>query len=138
MENASKALLIALIAVAMGIFGSARGVVGNAEGQIDSMAVKMHNQQFTMYDGEVSGSQVKECISKVLANNTKATTNDYKVGVTAAGLAYVTKNTSTGVTTNNTTNISDISNIRAEFIYTGVTTIGANGIITQITFNRKM
>ena len=77
MENASKALVIAgaillviaIIAIAVGIVSKTRGTMNTAENQINSMAVQIHNKQFEKYKGIITGEEVKECIATVLSNN---------------------------------------------------------------------
>ena len=98
MENASKALfiagaillVIAIIAIAVGIVSSTRGTIGTAENQIDSMAVQMHNKMFEKYEGKnKSYNEIKECIAEIVAYNSEQKNSDlyvqlqvreYKVG----------------------------------------------------------
>ena len=149
MENASKALVIAgaillviaIIAIAVGIVSSTRGTINVAENQITAMEVKMHNEQFKMYEGEVTGAEVQDCISKVLSNNNETTNLAMKMMVT------VKSSTSTytynyGINQNNPsgsplrdTFVSSTIDIKARFDCT--TTINSQGIIYKLVFTEK-
>ena len=91
MENASKALIIAgaillviaIIAIAVGIVSKTRGTMNIAENQIDTMAVQMHNKQFEHYEGIVTGRDVKECIATALANNNSTKNREMFVRILA-------------------------------------------------------
>ena len=134
MENASKALLIAgaillviaIIAIAVGIVSKTRGTIDVAGNQIDAMEVKMHNNQFTIYEGRVTGADVKECIAKALSNNSTTTNSAMRVKVTVAGTVRVNQAA--------TSPIFDSSNIPSNNIYTGLTKINSQGIINEIEF----
>lgn len=78
MENASKALLIAgailivilLIAVGMMVYQGAQGSINRAIGSMSSTEKDIHNKQFEAYLGSnISGSRVRDLISKVISNN---------------------------------------------------------------------
>lgn len=97
MENASKALIIAgailisilLISVGVIIMNSTGDIGGTSQRQGEIMAIRTFNSQFTAYEGEaVSGSQIKELISAVEANNAKD--DEHKVTLTT-GTNNVTK-----------------------------------------------
>ncbi|MBE5821300.1 MAG: hypothetical protein E7311_01765 [Clostridiales bacterium] len=148
MENASKALLIAgaillviaIIAIAVGIVSSTRGTIGVAENQIDAMEVKMHNNQFTIYEGEVTGAEVKDCVSKALSNNTNTKQSEMKVWVVvtaknSAGANVTTNYGVNGSTTYNTTFTS--SSVETSARFNCVTSINSQGIINKITFTQK-
>ncbi len=73
-------LVIALIAVGMGIFGTARGVVNQAQGQIDNMSIQMHNRQFEPYEGVgKTYGEIKECLTAIVSNNDSATLDAFKI-----------------------------------------------------------
>ena len=77
MENASKALLIAgailiailLIAIGMMVFNSASGVIDTASSSMTDQEKSIHNKKFTVYQGQKSGSVVKQLLSEVKTNN---------------------------------------------------------------------
>lgn len=103
MENASKALLIAgailivilLIAVGMMVYNSASGTIDKAIGQMSTTEKSMHNSQFEQYLGNsVKGSNVKNLINKVMANNG----NVDNVQVTLEPTGIVVNNIQTGST----------------------------------------
>ena len=79
MENASKALIIAgaillsilIIAIGMYIYNSSQNSISEAGSQIDAQERQNFNQQWEMYEGKQSGSNVRALISK-LASNAKA------------------------------------------------------------------
>ncbi|MBE5822356.1 MAG: hypothetical protein E7311_07225 [Clostridiales bacterium] len=88
MENASKALLIAgaillviaIIAIAVGIVSSTRGTIGVAENQIDSITVQMHNKQFESYNKKkITGADAKELVMQVLAYNDSTKNKELKI-----------------------------------------------------------
>lgn len=78
MENASKALIIAgaillailLIALGMYIYTQAKDAMSNTG--IDSQKVSSFNQQFTAYEGSVSGAQARALVDLVINNNNTA------------------------------------------------------------------
>lgn len=79
MENASKALIIAgaillsilIIAIGMYIYNSSQNSIAEAGSQIDTQERQNFNQQWEMYEGKQSGSNVRALISK-MASNAKA------------------------------------------------------------------
>ena len=83
MENASKALIIAgaillsilIIAIGMYIYNSSQNSISEAGSQIDAQERQNFNQQWDMYEGKQSGSNVRALISK-LASNAKANEDD--------------------------------------------------------------
>ena len=90
MENASKALLIAgaillviaIIAIGVGIVSSTRGTIGVAENQISSMEIQMHNEQFKKYEGKgKTYNQVKEILAEMTAYNSGVKNSNFKVQV---------------------------------------------------------
>jgi len=90
MENASKALLIAgaislviaIIAIAVGIVSSTRGTIDVAGNQIDGMSVQMHNKQFEEYAGiGKSIDEAKELIRLVASNNSSTQDSKRKIEV---------------------------------------------------------
>ena len=149
MENASKALLIAgaillviaIIAIAVGIVTKTRSTVGVAETQIDAMEVKMHNNQFTMYEGTITGAEVKECIAKVLSNNDSTKNRDMNVyvevkkvinnaGSTSVVGKYGRNYTSTGAISASASgyNTFSSSTVNSNDRYTCITSINSLGI----------
>ena len=78
MENATKALLIAasvlvviiLIAISIRILSSTSGVTNQVDTVSSNLETSMFNSQFSSIAGSnVSGTQVKSLISKVIVNN---------------------------------------------------------------------
>lgn len=77
MENASKALLIAgaiivvlvIIAIGMLILNSSTGIFNRATSSMSDKEKTLFNQTFTMYEGTISGSQVKSLLQEVISNN---------------------------------------------------------------------
>lgn len=87
MENASKALIIAgailisilLISVGVLVMNSINPMKDSAQKRSEAMASESFNAQFTSYEGEQSGSQVRAMFSAVNASN--ATNPDHQVKV---------------------------------------------------------
>ncbi len=83
MENATKALLIAgsvliaivLIAVGLKILNSTSGVTEQVESVSTTMEVSMFNSQYTQYEGNIKGTQLKFLLQKVLMNNKNSNKN---------------------------------------------------------------
>ena len=79
MENASKALLIAgaillviaIIAIAMGILNQGQEVTNRVSGQFDTLTIQSHNSQFTSYSqlDRLTKSQLIDLVSKVKSSN---------------------------------------------------------------------
>ena len=87
MENASKALIIAgailisilLISVGDLVMNSINPMKDSAQKRSEAMASESFNAQFTSYEGEQSGSQVRAMFSAVNASN--AANPDHQVKV---------------------------------------------------------
>ena len=87
MENASKALIIAgailisilLISVGVLVMNSINPMKDSAQKRSEAMASEYFNAQFTSYEGEQSGSQVRAMFSAVNASN--AANPDHQVKV---------------------------------------------------------
>lgn len=87
MENASKALIIAgailisilLISVGVLVMNSINPMKDSAQKISEAMASESFNAQFTSYEGEQSGSQVRAMFSAVNASN--AANPDHQVKV---------------------------------------------------------
>lgn len=87
MENASKALIIAgailisilLISVGVLVMNSINPMKDSAQKRSEAMARESFNAQFTSYEGEQSGSQVRAMFSAVNASN--AANPDHQVKV---------------------------------------------------------
>lgn len=87
MENASKALIIAgailisilLISVGVLVMNSINPMKDSAQKRTEAMASESFNAQFTSYEGEQSGSQVRAMFSAVNASN--AVNPDHQVKV---------------------------------------------------------
>ncbi len=87
MENASKALIIAgailisilLISVGVLVMNSINPMKDSAQKRSETMASESFNAQFTSYEGEQSGSQVRAMFSAVNASN--AANPDHQVKV---------------------------------------------------------
>lgn len=96
MENASKALLIAgailiailLIAIGMMVFTNAKGVIDTAGSNMSDTQKQAFNQQFEIYNGTVSGSVLKDVISKV--NTSNANKNNVNIGNDGCTTSIVT------------------------------------------------
>jgi len=76
MENASKALIIAgailisilIIAIGMYIYNSSQGAITGAAQDISATEIQAFNRMWEMYDGTQTGTNVKDLISKLIAN----------------------------------------------------------------------
>lgn len=87
MENASKALIIAgailisilLISIGVLVMNSINPMKDSAQKRSEAMASEAFNAQFTSYEGEQSGSQVRAMFSAVNASN--AANPDHQVKV---------------------------------------------------------
>ena len=95
MENASKALiiagaiLIAIVIIGVGVFivSGANNAIDPAVQKMDAMGIQMHNSQFEKYEKEqLKGSDVKQLISTVVANNAAAENSGSGLKVTLTGL----------------------------------------------------
>lgn len=125
MENATKALLIAasvlivivLIAVGIKILGSTQGVTNEVDKVSESLAISVHNSQFTDYEGTQKGAEVKALISKAIAT----WRND----------------SPRNVIVNSYNNVNDISSYRATISNTSTYTVtigyDSNGYVNSIT-----
>lgn len=161
MENASKAVLIAgaiivamaVISISVVIYFNVKDAMSNIS--IDATSVSTHNSRFVSYIGEVTGSQVKICISNVLANNyNENTTTDYKIEISITDSRLNASNTS--VTTDKidyikyeSTDTQKAGNgkqavcdkmsdyIKTNNLYLGSVTYNEKGIITKIDFTRQ-
>ena len=80
MENASKALIIAgaillsilIIGIGMYIYNQAQDQINSSAGQMSQEEVRVFNSQFKAYEGNrVSGSQVKQLLTKLASNAAK-------------------------------------------------------------------
>ena len=80
MENASKALIIAgaillsilIIGIGMFIYNQAQDQINSSAGQMSQEEVRVFNSQFKAYEGNrISGSQVKQLLTKLATNATK-------------------------------------------------------------------
>ena len=103
MENASKVLLIAgtiliaitVIAIAVAVTSAGReGLNEVGDIAIDNVQITSQRNKFIKYQGEVTGAQVKQCISAAIAHNSnlKAGEGDLavsiKVKLTPTAAAY--------------------------------------------------
>ena len=87
MENASKALIIAgailiailLITIGIILINSGRNVVDTGVATMSSQAIQAFNGQFTPYEGEISGRQIRNLRDVAKASN--ATNIDHQVYV---------------------------------------------------------
>ena len=92
MENASKALLIAgaillviaIIAIGIGIVSKTRGTMNSAEYQIDTMKVQMHNKQFEQYQSNGNNydktfEEVRELAGLIISSNEQNKNNKYQI-----------------------------------------------------------
>lgn len=135
MENASKAILIAgaillvmaIIGMGMVIFSQTSQTIDNMGNEIDSFSISAHNNKFNSYVGEVTGSQVLECIQKALTTNANT-------DLDAKFKPVVVKLSSVEVVKSGTTSYTAPSTFKTGKKYTGSVTYDANGIIKTIEF----
>lgn len=137
MENASKAILIAgavllviaIIGVGMGIFITARDSIEDMDNQIGTLAITAHNNEFSLYEGTVSGSQVLECIQKAMSNNSNTEIDvEFKNMVVKIDNVIVVEQ---GITQFKTpSNFKANGKYKANFIY------DTNGLIKTIEFSK--
>lgn len=137
MENASKALLIAgaillviaLIAVAVAVLGRGSNITEILLDQLDDEEIIMHNKKFIVYDEEIfKGSEVKDCISQVMYNNTSKNIIEMEVEVKNKNGTNIVITPETGKT-----NMSVIENF---YEYKG-NVIFEDRIITKIEFEQQ-
>ena len=87
MENASKALVIAgailisilLVSVGIMIFSGASGIFNQGRNALSGQELELFNSQFTIYEGNMSGSQIQSLLAKVIASNASNSTQEVKV-----------------------------------------------------------
>ena len=151
MENASKALIIAgaillsilIIAIGMFIYTSSQSTINESMIQMSTQEIEAFNSQFTIYEGDQSGSKVKSMISKLIAN-----ANTYKeelAKMPAVGIDHYTdstednalpKNAKVEATTEVADYISSLGTIRGNLDnkhpYYVKFTYNQNGIISGI------
>lgn len=139
MENASKALLIAgailivilLIAVGMMVYQGAQGSINRAIGSMSSTEKDIHNKQFEAYLGSnISGSRVRDLISKVISNN--GGDDNVEVSINYSNAASAAAAAVTGELSNIMSNVT--TSARASY------TVNAqynDGVITEITIQRN-
>ncbi len=157
MENASKAVLIAgsiivamaVISIAVVIYFNVKEVMNNVS--IDATAISTHNSRFSGYIGQVTGSQVKICISNVLANNyNENTMPEYKVEISVIDaklkqginnkLDYIKYESDdiNKVGNGKQTTCDKMSDyIKSNYLYMGSVTYNEQGIITKLEFTRQ-
>lgn len=156
MENASKALLIAgaillsilLIAIGIYVFNAANSTITSSMSSMDTQEKEAFNNNFTTYQGEQKGSNVKALLTRLASNLstykdekdkvpyvfllTKADTA--KALPTSVNNSLATPNySSTNQASNYTNLISKIRNkINDKHTYTVQMRIGENGLILGI------
>ena len=81
MENATKALLIA---VGLKILNSTSGVTKQVDDLSTTMEKSMFNSQYTQYEGQRKGSEVKSLLNLIYQNN-KNSNNKIIVDITNGG-----------------------------------------------------
>ena len=145
MENASKALIIAgailisilIIAIGMFIYNNSIGSVEGALTSMDTQEIEASNKQWTNYEGNQKGSQVKSLINKLIANANTNKEETHKI----VGLTYEASSTNTGNVYYNTINsltefIGNLNTaytaIQATHTYKVTLTYADNGLITGI------
>lgn len=162
MENASKAILIAasiiiaiaIISIAVSIYISVSDVVTNIN--LDSTTISTHNSRFVEYVGEVTGSNVKICLSNVLSNNFNDNTlPEFKIEVFVTD-RIVNASLPSGQRVDNNVfeyiRFDDSSKegsgkqaicdymsdyIKTNYIYTGSITYNELGLVSKIEFVRR-
>lgn len=88
MENASKALIIAgailisilLISIGIMLINSGREVTETGTASMGSYKIQSFNSQFTMYEGERKGSEIKNIFNTMQSSN--ATDSVHQVTIT--------------------------------------------------------
>lgn len=162
MENASKAILIAasiiiaiaIISIGVSIYISVSDTMTNIN--LDSTTISTHNSRFTQYVGEVTGSNVKICLSNVLSNNFNDNTlPEFKIEVSVTDRIVNASLHSDKRVANNIfeyikfdddskdgsgkkaicDNMSEY--IKTNYIYTGSITYNELGLVSKIEFVRK-
>lgn len=97
MENASKALIIAgailisilLISVGIILINSGKNVVSQGDAGMQSYQIQTFNGEFTAFEGDIKGSQVRNIVSKVNASNATDDAHQVTVISTANGITTV-------------------------------------------------
>ena len=134
MENASKAILIAgAILLVLALIGIAVVVVNNMENTsedllvgLDKNEMMLHNNKFLNYEeNQLSGSDVKDCISKVLKHNNDNLEDELTMKIFINNVETI----------NRTTTSFDSSTINNFDKYKGTVSY-SNGIITIIRFTK--
>ena len=136
MENASKALLIAgailiailLIAIGMMVFNSASGVIDTASSSMTDQEKSIHNKKFTVYQGQKSGSVVKQLLSEVKTNNADGHSPKVKTVLDAASKTEAGKESSTE---DGSSQIGETSIINVK-TYNITTNTDGNGVVRAI------
>ena len=152
MENASKALIIAgaillsilIIAIGIYVFNQANSTITSSMTSMNTQEKEAFNNNFTTYQGENSGSNVKALLTRVSANLDTNKDEKDKVPVvilrtkedTATTLGNIMKSlnyTQTADSTNYAKEVSRIRNrINTKHQYLVDMRIGENGIILAI------
>lgn len=132
MENATKALLIAaavliviaVIAVALKISNAGGNVGGQAESMANSLDVQSFNSQFSVYNGKISGSQLRQLV--VVVNNNTTRTVTFKNDTNSPSGVTIEN----GKINSNDTLIKDSEKYNVSFVY------DADGYINEITLSK--
>lgn len=77
MENSSKALLVAgamlvcilLVAVVMFVSNGSQGTINDAMSSMSTQEIDAFNMQFTMYEGEQTGANIKSLVGTLISNS---------------------------------------------------------------------
>lgn len=116
MENATKALIIAasvlvviiLIAISIRILSSTSNVTNQVDTVSSNLETSMFNSQFISYVGNnVSGTQVKSLISKIIVNN--AQNAGHQITVNSKSSQADLSNISNGISNNGLYSVSATS-----------------------------
>ena len=137
MENASKAILIAgavllviaIVGIGMTIFITARDNIEDMDNQISTLAVTAHNNKFNIYEGNVSGAQVLDCIQKAMSNNSNQDIDPEFKGITV-------KINDVIVVEEGVTEYKTPSDFKANGKYKGTVEYDASGIVKTIEFKK--
>lgn len=142
MENASKALIIAgaillsILLISLGVMVFQQGQEAIKNSGMSKAEISAFNGQFTKYEGDRRGSDIKSLIQEVNTSNASdgSEGNTRQIRITAAGGATITETNSTNANTQitvykySTARISSTSNYNVS-----ITDYDSSGFISAIT-----
>lgn len=125
MENASKALIIAgaillailIISLGIMIFTQAQDTIGNSG--MSKAEIQSFNSQFTKYEGDKKGSEVKAMIQEVNTSNAADVQegNDRQITITGTGITASSSDGKTKAKTYSTSNIASTKKYNISISY---------------------